>query len=338
MIQSPEYGSFEAPFFDSYKPELRQVFDVLGHSGDWKDTLPEMSNYMQQQWVPGDHWNPKNQEPFSDTQVVQTRELFARMGMVGEQVPPSGEYDQIVILGAMMRANNARTEFVANLMHEGRVTIAQGGKIVFWGGPRQREKKEDEPTARLLGTLGQPTHHAFQNPWLQKQLRLLSESNAERVLETEADEGRAVMLHHLGDMTLNRAYIPLATDISQLPEPGKYRDISRYDFTQSSGTKVEVINAQTVDRPMGDPRHTTEQCAKEWLETDPPAEHARVLFVSSNPYIRRTTLVVNKLIDQSGRNDIQLFSCGPAAYETTQPQLFMGEAGRLIYEDLQRAQ
>jgi hypothetical protein len=145
-------------------------------------------------------------------------------------------------------------------------------------------------------------------------------------------------LHHLGDMTLTRANIPLATDSAQLPDRSKYRDISRYDFAQpATDMRVEVINAQTVERPMGDPRHTTEQCAKEWLQTDPPAEHARVLFVTSNPYIRRTTLVVNNLIEQAGRNDIQLFSCGPAAYKESQPQLFMGEAGRLIYEDLQRA-
>jgi hypothetical protein len=339
VSHSPEHGSIDAPFFDTNKPELHQVLQLLGHSDDWRDDLPGMEAYMQREWVPGDHHNPVNQEPFSEAQQAQAREIFDKMGMVAEIRPPGGEFDQIIILGAMMRANNARTEFAADLLNTGDISLAEGGKIVFWGGPRQRGKKEEGPLTDFIEKVTAPGHHAAHDPWLQRQLDKTDPASAEKAFNTETDEGRALLLHYMGDMTLSKAHIPLAASTDKLPPPERARDFTHYEFTQPrTGLNLEVINAQIVDRPMGDPRHTTEQCAIEWLEHSAPEQGGRILFVTSNPYVRRTTLVVQKLIDQAGRDDLQLIGCGPAAYEDSNVQLFMGEIGRLLYEDLQAAQ
>lgn len=57
----------------------------------------------------------------------------------------------------------------------------------------------------------------------------------------------------------------------------------------------------------------------------------RVLFVTSNPYVQRTTKDVERVLREAGMGSVELVGCGPAAYDDAPTSLFFGELARLLW-------
>src|SRR5690606_32991745 len=96
-------------------------------------------------------------------QERDARLLFDEMGLTDEQAPSAGEYEQVVILGGMMGVNNERTRYAAEQLVRPDVTLAEDGKVIFWGGPRLPLERELPAIERSINTV---RHVAPYDPWL----------------------------------------------------------------------------------------------------------------------------------------------------------------------------
>lgn len=305
-------------FFELYQPEIQELFDVLGMERTAVANLPQAVEATQP-WVEGDHFTPKYKTVLEGDQAARALEVYERMGLVDEQLLPHGEYDQLIVLGGTQRANNERINFLKQQLADG---AKVNGPIILWGGERSRDvEREAAELGKNIANLSDSNHSATQNPWLEVQ-----RSN-KALPENETELLRIAALQLLGNLPLKKMYIRLDTEVSGQPL------ISRYEFDYN-GQRLILMHTAAVARPQGEPRHTTEACAREWLEALPPKTNARVAFVTGNPYIRRTAQVVQKVLAEQGRMDIELIACGPAAYDNARDYLFLGEIGRNLYEDL----
>jgi hypothetical protein len=82
---------------------------------------------------------------------AEQRELVeaaaSKLGLVGVNDPPPGDYDQIVILGGLVRACVARPRHAARLLEDGRLTSAH---VIALGGHRPLRGDEQQLAAALL--------------------------------------------------------------------------------------------------------------------------------------------------------------------------------------------
>ncbi|MEO5627511.1 MAG: hypothetical protein ABIQ89_01325 [Candidatus Saccharimonadales bacterium] len=303
-------------FFDTFQPELEELFTILDSQSQWSDNLADIVEDTQP-WVKGDHFSPESPAKLDNDQSAAAKEIYTKMGLV-EAVPiPEGEYDQIIVLGGMQRANELRLSFLKDALQSESVSLKADGGIILWGGRRPLNKqletwfvhkaKADIDDQPLAGT----------DPWFNAMRH-----NRPSLSETELM--RLAGLHNLGNLSLHRAHLRFGS--ATVP-------ISRYELL-GDHYDITLLNTPAVQRPQGEPRHTTEACAQQWLEDVPPPDNARVAFVSSNPYIRRTARVVSEVLSQNGRQDVRLVAAGPAAYpDSNKDYLFLGEIARNLYED-----
>lgn len=314
-------------FFEDNRDNLAELFDVLRMPPRAADDLEE-AVALTQPWVAGDHHTPMHVASLTEDQERDSHRLFEMMELKGEKVPPAGQYEQLVILGAMMDINNRRTEFARRQLDRPDITLADGGKVAFWGGPRMPLERELPAIARSIIAAGNAVPH---DTWLRS-----IESGDEKLID-EASQGRLSLLSYFGALTLR--HIDLRIEDR---EPIKSYTFNAEEVSLNA-MEIVVMNARTVSREKvsGQPRHTTESCAEEWLT----GEHAPVrgdgtsiLFVTNNPHTRRTTASVQDVVDKLGANHIDLVGCGPAAYEDAKTSLYLGEVGRLLYTDLTRHQ
>lgn len=304
-------------FFDMYQDELDSLFRMLDMPADASDNL---ANAVQatQPWAKGDHFKPDNPIILEGERQFQAREIYRTMGLVAAQPLEPGLYDQVIALGGTQRGNNMRLTFLAQTLSQGDVQIKEGGNVVLWGGQRAPfEALEEEPIRENLLALADTNHPARMNAWL-------GALDAERTeLRNETDLMRLSALQHLGNLSLRKMHIRLGV-VDSL--------ISHYEF-HGANYGVTLLNTAAVQRANGEPRHTTEACAEQWLNNSPPPKNAKIGFISSNPYIRRTALVVQRVATAGGRTDIEIVSAGPAAYHDAKDYLFLGEIARNLYED-----
>lgn len=298
-------------FFENNRQSLRELFNLYDLPG--ASTIEEAVEFTQP-WAQGDHFLPKHQVEITDQVHAESRNLYEAMGLVQAEVPPVGTYDEIIILGALQRANNVRTEFTAGLLHSG-VFLDKNARVSLWGGGRPlMQTKEAQFTRDRIDVLQRASNLPD---------RLQKIANIDDISRlTEAD------LLLLSTQTL----------LGSLEQTEKYPESTRFELYQSGDITVELMDAPAVARPQGEPRHTTESCAEEWLKHRQPEYGSQVLFISSNPYIQRTTRTAKRAMANNGRDDIEVIPAGPAAYEDASNHVFLGEIARNLYEDLQDLQ
>lgn len=310
--QHEQQAITDGRFFDAHKPELHELFTVLGMEADWSENLDKVVE-VTQPWVKGDHFKPEHKLALTPEQSQQARELYRQMGMVDAWPLPSGEYDQIVVLGGTQRANNVRIKFLEAALQSGDVSLAEQGSVVLWGG--QRAMFDGLETPYVANSFKDIQAAGITNPWLENYSGPLSETELLRLSA----------LQHLGNFSVQKAHLRFGN--AEVP-------ISRYELAGEHGTHIVLLNTPAVVRPNGEPRHTTEACTEQWLEEVQPPIGAKIGFISGNPYLERTARVVQDVLTAHDRADIDLVPAGPAAYsDPDKDYLFLGEIARNIYLD-----
>jgi hypothetical protein len=337
----------EAKFFEPYKEELRELFTALGREDRWSEDPREMLEYIRTGWIGAEHGNSGAKDQFAPEQEAAALPIFERLGLSGETLPPAGmHFADALVVGGTTQANYRREQVVHRAQGERGITM---DRITLWVGQRPKEQRDgiqDEllsPGGRFAG------NDIMGNPWVQHQLGS-REWDAfdpwESRFATETDLGRVTMLKQVpggGNLQPHRIDLSL-TDVRDLNQrlPEKRPDApvrltTDYRFTSQGGQEIVIMNAAAVSRGEGRPsRHTTASSAIEWLERHAPPENARVLFVSSNPHTLRTAQDVYQILQERGRGDIQLVVAGASAPPNAPIQLFLGEVGRLIDNDVRR--
>jgi hypothetical protein len=235
-------------------------------------------------------------------------------------------YDHVIILGGMKRANDGRTAFAHAQLNrtEDPIALKEGGSIVFWGGPRQAiTHMEAQPATRVLGEIDRQVTSA--EPWVGRQQGFPVEER----IKTETDQGRLSLLRYFGPTAVaSQIHLRLGR-----AEPSE--QISHYVMRNDQRTagQLQLMNALPVSRAHleGKPRHTTKSCAEEWVKMLDGEQPERVLFVTSNPYVQRTTKDVERVLREAGMGSVELIGCGPAAYDDAPTSLFFGELARLLW-------
>lgn len=299
-------------FFERNLPALSQLFTILDIDRDWDGSLVSAVE-LTQPWAKGDHFAPLNKTSLLADQAEAAHGVYQSMSLV-ESLPLAPRlYSQVIVLGALQRGNVERLSFLKDSLDSG-VSVGPQG-IVLWGGQRSRQEIETEAlqnnVAKLLDGDRQTDSAWFR---VQQKSNLLPSNETELL--------RAASLLSLGNMTLKQLHLRF-----QSPDP-----IQRYVFDNEAAV-VTLLNTLAVQRENGAPRHTTEACANDWLDQMAPEQNSTVAFVTANPYLERTTRVVQSVLNERGRQDIQLVACGPAAYDNARDYLFLGEIARNLYED-----
>jgi hypothetical protein len=281
-----------------------------------------------QPWTRGDHWTPEKRHGLSRKDEMRLRDILRGVNLVDAVEPPRGEYDHIVVLGGTMLGNKRRVDFAKALFDSGHLTIAAGGDISVWAGQRLREKREDHHLYSVLQMVDQD------HSWLRNQNNMPDMDRWQRPFATEREMGQLALMASLGDINwrYSRLHVGLQPKIEGVP----YRGVSSQEFLTSYG-KAFILNAAAVDRPQGEPRHTSVSTAREWLRDFKPKPSARVALINSNPHIARVDTDIKNTFALSGRGDIQLESGGPAAIENAPIEVYLGEVARIIHNGVMPA-
>jgi hypothetical protein len=285
---------------------------------------PEALLAATQPLVRGDHHNPAHKIRLTGDAAVEARGYYGQMELVDERPFSAGKCHRIIVLGAMQRANVLRTSFLAEQLARDDVVLHPGGSIDLWAGPRPLNDLDRQ----------------FIDPQVVANLRAESrDAWAENIdpeelpNKTETESLRLAAVTGLGVLTVSRIDLNLASSYGALPP----RPVVRDWRMRSSYGRVNLLNTAAVVRPQGEPRHTTEACAEHWIGDSDIPHNARVVLVSGNPYIERTTRVVQTVLNRHGRSDVELVGVGPAAYPDAGDHLFLGEIARNIYEDVRQS-
>lgn len=243
-----------------------------------------------QSFARGDHFSPQLKLELPDSSTAQALKLFSEIGMVDEVQPEPGSYDRIVVLGGIHVSNQHRLEFLRKYLDSGRITLADDGKIIMLGGNRILED---------------------------------SEKYVMQIGETEAASLGYELQKQLGDQVLRQMHLRVG-----LLNRGD--DVIQRRIFDGASYRTEIINANPVHRKQGKARHTTQSTAEEWLSSDFLPDNADILFISSNPYIYRTSQDTLSVINKHAINP-RLVACGPAALNDMLLQRCYGELARITY-------
>ena len=115
------------------------------------------------------------------------------------------------------------------------------------------------------------------------------------------------------------------------------RNIRDSRFMLPGDQELILMNGRAIAR-KGENRHTTTSCAEESFQFYPPPESGRILLLTGNPHTLRTTRVVQTVLEQAGRHDVELIALGTTAPATASVPYVLGEVGMLLYEDQRRLQ
>ncbi|MCA1807844.1 MAG: hypothetical protein LC687_08375 [Actinobacteria bacterium] len=110
-------------FYDQNKEALGSLFNVIGI--DPPRNLDE-AVAATQPWVKGDHFSPTKTAAIPNGRAEEVRGIYESMGLVSEQPLPAGTYDQIIVLGALQRANNTRLKFLDEALKDDVELAADG--------------------------------------------------------------------------------------------------------------------------------------------------------------------------------------------------------------------
>lgn len=313
----------EQPFFDQHADELHELFVALDREAEWRDSPEELLPYTQELWVGQDHGNGAEKDQFEPGQEAAAMAVMQRLGFSREILPQPGDYEQIVIVGGLMRVNRERLAFARQLLETRDVETS---RLVFWAGQRLRDARDD---AQLddMDIAGLSA-----DGWVRGELAKDGTADWRGRFATETELARLAYLESFGPV---QAVMGRAADAADggRTEGVPDRQVSSYTFLAPDRPRFKLMNCAAVERTGGSPRHTTRSCAAEWLEETPPSDGARVLVVAGNPHGLRNLRDIRSVARSAGRPDVDLSVCGPAADPDASIQLYLGEIGRLLYMD-----
>lgn len=311
----------EQTFFDAHTDTLRELFSALGRADEWRDSPEELLPYTQSKWVGEDHGNSGEKDQFTPEQELAAMEIMDDLGLRREAMPAPGSYEQVVIVGGLMRVNRERMLFTERLIETG---VVETDRVVFWAGQRLRDPRDDQQVnmVNLAGLAG--------NGWIRRELAKPNGQGWENGFATETELARLAFLERFPKAELVDVDSSLQTSVAGgVPD----RAAASYTFANEDFPDFVLMNCAAVERAQGPPRHTTTSCAAEWLQTFSPEPATNVLVVSGNPHILRSGHDIRGSLTDSGLADVELGVCGPAASPNASLQLYLGEIGRLLYID-----
>ncbi len=295
-------------FYGQHQEQLRRLFEITGLPEEVSADLP-MAVEATQPWVRGDHSRPEHRFRFKDPESAELHDIYGDLGLRDAHDLPAGTYQHAILLGGVHRGNNRRLGFMNQVLTSGTVIVED---ITLLGGERRvYPEVEIEDIENNL--------HALRNvdePWLDR----LRNSKVESWWET--DLLRLAATVRLGRLSVaGREYEPLNS---------RYRP-HRQTFTWRK-LPLAIMHTLAVAR-QGEPRHTTEACVRDWLDTMLPADNARVAFFGANPHLTRMGRSAQAVLRAQGRPDIDLVVAGPASVEGLGHGHYLGEVARQLYED-----
>lgn len=305
QIQKPEVKP--NTFFDKHEEDYQELFAVLDI--DMPESL-DAAVELTQPWVRGDHSRPIHKfKIFSDDEVKKLLSLYERFDMVAERQLPAGHYDDIVVLGATQVGNNRRIKFLRQSLESGDVST---DRIMLLGGQRRpfEEFEKDVLDENLASIDQQDTADGWTN--------ILKTRDINDLWET--DLMRVAAITQLGSLSLRQLHLRIANQ----------ETVEAYHFNWHD---IPVILQHTlaVER-NGAPRHTTEACIQDWLESYTPPRGARVAFIGAQPHLDRMGLSAQHVLHQMQRDDIRLEIGGSSVANIT-PAFYLGEIARRLYEE-----
>lgn len=340
-------------FFEQYRDELKMLFTALGKEEYWSDDPREVVSKIQN-WIGGEHGNSAEKDQFTDEQVAAAMPILDAMRFTGEARPQAGdEIDDVLVIAGTTTANYRRTKLVLDALDDG----MSAKRVFITAGQRPATLPGDKRTPELLAKDGVfPGSDLTHEPWadrLLKQGALESidksdphyEENAWKFTETETAR---VALEKQIKLRAHQIHLQIVNDTHHYqphPLPGiPERLVTDYVYhSDDEQLDFHIMNAAAVERGInpktGEPnpyRHTTASVIEEYLQEHNPAPHARVLFVTGNPHSLRTTRDAYKILQQYGRDDIELVVAGTSPAEGTPIQSYLGEIARLVSHDAKK--
>jgi hypothetical protein len=305
-----ENVQLERSFFNAHADTLHELFVMLGREQEWCDTPEELLPYTQQTWVGYEHGNSAEKDQFSPDQEAAALAVMPRLGLREETRPPTGSYEQVVILAGMMRVNRERAGFTRQLLD---VHDIEAERIICLTGKRARDPR-DEAQLQVMDLEALAT-----DEWVRDELTKPSGPVWNSGFAAETDLARLAYLE-------------------SFPRAGLIKsDATAYTFAALGYPDFTLMDCPAVERPTGSTRPTVDSSATEWLNTEAPSENASVLVVAGNPHIPRNDRDIRRVAARQEREDIVFTVCGPAANPEATIQLYLGEIGRLFYMDVQEA-
>lgn len=303
--QKPEVSQND--FFTAHRRDYDELFDVLGVA---KPSSLKEAVEITQPWVRGDHSRPEQTfKQFTDEEAEQLLAIYRRLDMVEERALPSGHYDDIVVLGATQVGNNRRINFLRKSIESGNVT---SNRIMLLGG--QRRPFEEFEKDILEENLAAIDKQEAADGWTQ----MLKTRDISDLWET--DLMRVAAITQLGTLALHQLHLRIANQEA----------VEAYHFNWHD---IPVILQHTLAvKRNGAPRHTTEACIQDWLESYTPPIGARVAFIGAQPHLDRMALSARHVLRKMDRDDIMLEVGGSSVANIT-PAFYLGEIARRLYEE-----
>jgi hypothetical protein len=305
------------PEFIFGRDELKAIFDIMQLSPANLDEAVAST----QPWARGDHSRPG----FDYGDVLKEndsalRELFTGLGMQNESLLVDTEVDDVIMYGAIYAGTLRRLELLNRM-------VRQHGfrpkRIILAGGERRGFIEKE--TSEYLGSLTVLRSGTIDDPWLDQ---ITSEMvPVDQLWETELLRIAAaqqmghmdlVDIHHRGDFD---------------GPPSQAIASMQFDW---EGIPVYLHHTLKVPRPNGAPRHTTEECAKDYIrhylgDIEQSFGH-RIALIGAQPHIHRMLLSNIRMFNDMGRGDVELLAAGSRA-EGIGVSMYLGEIARWLYEE-----
>lgn len=310
-------------FFESYKPELQELFDVF--DWDWSED-PAQVNAQLRKMIGLDHTDISRLQPTPE-QEDAAMTIFDRMGLLSEILPSEPtDYNDIVVPGATTMAIKRRLQVRKNALDAGSTTK----KTTILNGQRPRDRI-DRTNDEIIQAMGVDKD----NPWIARELKKGSDAFS---TETELGRAAALGLINLPHAQVRRMDLPLiGTNAARRESDAMPRNITDYHYRDKDGQDIIVVNGRAVDRGIDEegqrrePRPTTMSTIEEWIERHTPNKNDRVLFVVSQPHALRMGREIIQALQQHGLSDIKVdIASGDAPPVTLRTQTIIGEIARML--------
>jgi hypothetical protein len=324
-------------FFETHREEIISLYSLADIDGELPDDITDpmvIHDYSLSRWMKGDHWNPDNKYAYSVEQsdLEEFYQILDRLQLREEIIPPAGTViDELVIVGSTFSANFRRASLGKQLIDSGQVSFRENPNISIWAGQRPSYASEEIDFDGFLGAGYSDVHDVFKD----------ETDMANFVVHTlwgMAENGKLLLPDPAG------IYLPepavegdmLSAQLEDIPPLSELgvRDFAQYEYLlPRNNHTIKILNARAVERRQGEPRHTTESSAREWLALNNIPVGYTVLEINGNPHAYRINSEIKRVFTECGRPDIKVVSAAIAARQDSPPSLYLGEIGRILFNN-----